>query len=132
MLPAPGEEFSLGRWVVDLGGQDAYLSAVEDTSTVYRELGVVPPMAVAAQVLSALLKELALPPGTIHAAQELSCGRLVKLGQEVSCSAKLSRPLQRGDWKFISADFWVHGSDGETLLQGKTTVLVPVSEVASG
>jgi hypothetical protein len=54
---------------------------------------------------------------------------LVKLGQEVSCSAKLSRPLQRGDWRFISADFSVHGSGGETLLEGKTTVLVPTAEV---
>ena len=131
MLPAPGEEFSLGRWVVDHGGQDAYLSAVGDASTVYRELGVAPPMAVAARVLSALLKELALPPGTIHAAQELGCG-LVKLGEEVSCSAKLSRPLQRGDWRFISADFSVRGSDGETLLEGKATVLVPVAEAAGG
>ena len=130
MLPAPGEEFSLGRWVVDLKGQEAYLGAVGDVATVYQELGAAPPMALAAQVLGALLSELSLPPGTIHAAQELSCGRLVKLGQEVSCSARLSRPLQRGNWRFISADFSVRGSDGETLLEGKTTVLVPAAEVA--
>ena len=132
MLPAPGQEFSLGSWVVGAEAQEAYLEAVGDGSTIYRELRVAPPMALAAQALAALLRELSLPPGTIHAAQELSCARMVKLGQEVSCSGRLSRPMQRGDWRFISAEFTVSDAGGETLVGGKTTVLVPLGEAVDG
>ncbi len=128
MLPEPGEEFSLGCWVVgpDLAGE--YLKAVGDSSSIYQELGVAPPMVLAARVLAALLEELELPPGTIHASQELDCRRTVNLGEEVSCMAKLSRPMRRGGWRFISADFAVHGPGGDAILMGKTNVLVPVEE----
>ena len=68
MLPAPGDELNLGQWVVGRDFVEEYLRAVDDGSSIYRELDIVPPMALAARALGALLKELALPPGTIHAA----------------------------------------------------------------
>ena len=125
-LPAPGEELNLGRWAVRAEAVEEYLTAVEDDSLVYRELGVVPPMALAARALGALLEELSLPPGTIHASQEIDCRRMVNPDEEVSCVAALSRPMRRGDWQLVSADFTVHGAGGETVLVGKATVLVPV------
>ena len=128
MLPEAGEELNLGRWVVGHEFVRDYSSAVEDSSSLYGELGVVPPLALAARALGALLNELALPAGTIHAAQELDCRRMVKLDEEVSCFARLSRPLRRGEWQFISVDFEVRGSGGEELLVGKSTVLVPARE----
>ena len=130
MLPEPGEELDLGRWVVGRDFVDDYLAAVEDTSPTYAELDAVPAMALAARALGALLKELALPPGTIHAAQELDFRRLVKAGQEVSCIASISKPRRRGEWQFVSAQFTLRSTGGEALMGGKSTVLVPVDQVA--
>ena len=125
MLPAPGEELDLGRWVVGRESVEEYLSAVEDRLPIYADLGVAPPLSLAARVLGALLKQLGLPGGTIHATQELNCRRMVKQGEEVSCVARLSRPVSRGDWRFVSVDFTVYAAEGERVLGGKTTVLVP-------
>ena len=132
MLPEPGEELDLGRWVVGRDFVADYLGAVEDTSSTYEELDAVPPMALAARALGALLKELALPPGTIHAAQELDCRRLVRPGQEVSCTASISKPKRRGDWQFVSAQFTLRSTGGEALMDGKSTVLVPLDQVSDG
>ena len=132
MLPKPGEEFDLGCWESGPEFVKAYLGAVDDGSSIYRDLGVVPPMVLAALALAALLKKLDLPPGTIHASQELDCRRTVNLGEQVSCKAKLSRPIRRGAWRFISADFAVHGAEGEAILTGKTSVLVPAGEPEGG
>jgi hypothetical protein len=125
-LPAPGEKLNLGRWAVGAKAVEEYLTAVEDGSLLYRDLAAVPPMALAARALGALLEELSLPPGTIHASQEIDCRRMVNPDEEVSCVATLSRPMRRGDWQLVSADFTVHGDGGEAVLVGKATVLVPM------
>ena len=128
MLPAPGQELNLGTWVIDRKFVEGYLGAIEDDSPIYGELGVVPPLALAARAMGALLEALRLPPGTLHAAQELDCKRTVVLGEEVVCVAKLSRPISRGEWQFISAEFSLNGKDGDVLLGGKSTVLVPAGK----
>lgn len=125
MLPAPGEELHLGRWVVDDEFVQEYLGAVEDSSPIYGEVDAVPPLALAARALGALLEELSLPPGTIHGAQELDCRRTVRQGEEVSCIATPSRPMRRGDWQFLTFDFTVYGANDEPVVSGKSTVLIP-------
>lgn len=118
----------LGRWTVDRRFLEDYLGATFDASPIYDDLGAIPPLALAARAIGALLEELALPAGTVHAAQELDCRRLVKLGEEVTCMATLSRPSKRGDWHFISVSFTMAGKDGQVLVGGKSTVLTPASE----
>ena len=125
MLPAPGEELNLGWWVVGDEFVKEYLGAVEDSSPIYGEIDAVPPMALAARALGALLEELSLPPGTIHGAQELDCRRMVQNGEVVSCIARPSRPMRRGDWQFLTFDFTLYGANDEPVLSGKSTVLIP-------
>ncbi len=124
-----GQEFSLGQWVIEQSFVDEYLGAVADDSSIYTDLETAPPMALAARVIGALLKELSLPPGTLHASQEIDCKRMVHWGEEVTCVAKLSRARDRGDWRFISAEFTLSSTYGETLISGKSTVLVPTDGV---
>ena len=119
---------NLGRWTVDRRFLEGYLDATFDASPIYEELGVVPPLALAARAIGALLEELSLPAGTVHAAQELDYKRLVKLGEEVTCMANLSRLSTRGDWHFIAVSFTMSGKDGQVLVGGKSTVLAPASE----
>ncbi len=118
----------LGRWTVDRRFLESYLGATSDASTVFHELEAVPPLALAARAIGALLEKLALPAGTVHAAQELECKRLVRLGDEVTCVANLSRPSKRGDWHFISVSFTMSGKDGQVLVGAKSTVLAPATE----
>ena len=115
----------MGRWVVDDEFVQAYLGAVEDSSPIYGDVDAVPPLALAARALGALLEELSLPPGTIHGAQELDCRRMVRHGEEVSCIARPSRPMRRGDWQFLTFDFTLYGANDEPVISGKSTVLIP-------
>ena len=128
MTTTTGERLDLGSLMVDRGLVDAYLKAVGDANPIYSSLDAAPPLALAAHVLSALIERLSLPPGTIHAAQETECHGLVNLGQEVSCQAQLSRPVRRGDWSIMAVQFQVLNPAGDTLLDGKTTVMVPDGE----
>jgi acyl dehydratase len=129
--PAASGEIDLGSWTLDAEFVGEYLGAVEDTSGLYGSLGVVPPMALAARALGGLMEALALPPGTVHASQEVEHRGMVVVGQEVSCVARLSRPRRHGDWSLVSAEFAVSNPGGEVVLVGKSTVLVP-GERASG
>ena len=127
-FPQPGEEFSLGEWTLDAESQQAYLHAVGDELPIYGELDSAPPLTLAAQALGRMLDVLSLPGGTIHASQEISCLEPAVLGETVACTARLSRPMQRGDWRFITVDFTVTGNGEHELIRGKTTVLVPSVE----
>ena len=125
MTTTTGERLDLGSLMVDRGLVDAYLQAVGDENPIYSRLDAAPPLALAAHVLSTLIERLSLPPGTIHASQETECHGLVRVGQEVSCQAQLSRPARRGDWSIMAVQFQVIDPAGETLLDGKTTVMIP-------
>lgn len=128
MLPLAGDPVELGQWIVGAEFVAEYLGVVEDRTIIYRELDIVPPMSLAARAVGALVEKLALPPGTIHAAQELESRRLVMVGEQVTCRASVSKPRQRGGWAFVSADFTLSDTDGQAVLEGKSTVLIPAQE----
>jgi acyl dehydratase len=132
MLPPPGEDIYLGKWVVDRTYLEEYLSASEDNLPLYEEIGAAPPMALGARAVGSLVRELSLPPGTLHASQELDCHRMVRLGEEVSCTARLSRPVKRRGWLFVTASFTIYGADGELVLTGRSAVSLPPADGLEG
>ena len=131
-MTATGRELDLGTWVLGRDFVEAYLAAVENTSAIYHETGAVPPMAVAARALGAFIQALDLPPGAIHASQELECVGVLQQGDEVRCVGRVSRPRKRGDWSLITAEFQASRPGGGTVVAGKSTVLVPASEAVDG
>ena len=50
---------------------------------------LVPPMAVATLSIRALIEASPLPPGTLHAGQELSFQRAVQVGEELTVDASV-------------------------------------------
>lgn len=118
----------MGRWKITKEWVRQYLEAVGDPLPHYMELGIVPPIAISALALGKLLKELALPGGTIHSLQEVNTVRAVRLGEELVGWAGLERPRQRGNLRFITASYWVQDTAGNEVQKGKSTVLVPLSE----
>ena len=128
MLIERGAEIDLGRWSLGPKDVDAYLQAIQDHSSIYNTLSVVPPLALVAHALKEIIKRLSLPPGTLHATQEVKCLKGVNLGESVTANASLGRPLRRGEWQFISTDFSIRSDDGKTALSGRTTVIIPSKE----
>ena len=129
-MVATGEDLNLGTWVLGREFVEAYLAAVESTSAIYHDTGTVPPMAVAARAMGALIEVLKLPAGTIHASQELECKGVLRQSEEVRCVARVSRPRVRGDWSLMIVEFGVSRLGEGSIVAGKSTVLVPVSEAA--
>jgi len=101
-----------------------YLKAVDDTSPLYMQLHVVPPIAIVAHVLREILSKLDLPSGTIHTGQEISFMEMAQIGQNLHCLINLSRPFTRKDWTHISAKFHVKNNADISILTGRTAVMI--------
>ena len=121
-------KINLGSWDITQSFVDEYLKSVGDLSPIYKEANTAPPTALAAQVLSLLLEKLRLPPGTVHASQEMTAESMIRISQRVHGFAYVSRPRRRREWDLITADFAVCISNGTPLLKGRTTVMTPIEE----
>jgi acyl dehydratase len=117
-------DFDLGSWTVTQEMVGQYLEAVGDANPQYYAYRLVPPLALAAYALGALLKRLDLPPGAIHSLQEVETLQPVGFDQEIKATARLERPRRRGDLEFISAGYRLEDSQGRPVQAGKGTVLI--------
>lgn len=125
-------DIDLGSWRLTEERVGQYLDAVGDSLELYGQHGLVPPLALAAYALGALLEKLNLPPGTIHSVQEMEVAGPVAMGQEVNGRAALERPRQRGGLQFTTVTYTLRDSGGATVQTGKTTVLTPAGADADG
>lgn len=111
---------------LDGNSVDAYRSAVLDESGLYQaEPNVIPPTAIAATALREFLEVLSLPPGTIHAGQELSFLMPLKTSIQITYRGTITQNNVRGDWRFLSLEFSASHQDRDAL-RGKTTLIVPI------
>jgi hypothetical protein len=122
-LPA-GHVFPPISIVADAERCRAYRAATGDTLSVYDEQPAVPPLAVAAFALGALLQSVGLPPGTLHANESLQARELVPVGATVECHARVAQRSQRGGWvvTVLESDMLL---DGESAVFARATVLCP-------
>ncbi len=123
-----GQEISGASFLLGPAMVQAYTSAVEESSPVYRDATLVPPTAIAALGVRTILKELALPSGTLHAAQEMSMSRAVSTGEELSCAARVTQSSQRRGWQFVVVEFTLADHEGKAVLDGRTTLMVPLQD----
>src|SRR3990172_12916647 len=91
-----GHEIAPAAFDLSPAWVDEYVAAVEDDAV--RALGddLVPPMAIAALAIRALLDGTALPPGAVHARQELRFLRPVHAGERLSARAPGAPPRGGG------------------------------------
>ena len=85
----------------------------------------VPPLALAAYAMTAMSSSLLLPPGTIHASQELEFFKLVPIGAKVNCQAKVTRKLSRGQMRMLVLELNVQDENGDIVQLGRATVILP-------
>ena len=117
-------ELDLGGWEVTEQYLCDYLAAVGDSTAVYFQHSLAPPVALAARALGALLEYLDLPPGAVHSLQEIVTLEPVSFHQNITGTASVSSPKRRGGMEFISAGFTLRDGQAREVLAGKSTVLV--------
>ena len=89
-----GQEFPPATFQVDSTIVADYLKAIEEDNVLYQDTGLVPPMAVAALALKALINAISMPPGTIHVSQDLMTVAISVVNQK-------NRPVLAGKTGFI-------------------------------
>jgi hypothetical protein len=124
-VPA-GHDFEPISFSIDAERSRAYRQATGDALPIYDASGNVPPLAVAALALGALLEQVELPPGTLHANESASFKRAVRVGARLDCHARLAQRSQRGGWVVSVLETEIR-LEGETAVQARATVLCPAS-----
>lgn len=109
-----------------------YVVAVEDKAISALDEGLVPPMAVAALGVRALLDGASLPPGAIHLGQEMSFLRPVRVGERLSISARVVSRGERQGWVLLGIDLDVQGDDHGPVMKGRATLTMPVGREGEG
>jgi len=99
--------------------------AVEDTSCLYQDTKLVPPMAIAAYAMAALSQDISLPPGVIHVSQELEFISTVSVNDSLTSYAKVGRKQSRGKLHLLAISLDVLNQNQEAVLTGKTTFILP-------
>ena len=122
-----GQEFPPAEFQVDPLTVADYLKAVEENNSLYENTGLVPPMAVAALSLKALIDSISMPPGTIHVSQEFEFTANVKTGDVLTSRARVSRVQERGKLHLMNVDTSVLNQENKPVLAGKTGFILPVT-----
>jgi len=104
-----------------------YVAAVEDEAIGPLGADLVPPMAVAALAVRALLERAALPAGAVHIGQEIEFRRAVRAGEKLTASARILSRGERQGWLLMGIELRVDG-EGGPVMEGRATLTMPVTE----
>ena len=123
-----GQMLSRQSLTLDAKAVGDYASAVDDKSNPATKDGVplVPPMAIAALALSAVINTLQIPGGTIHASQELSFGAVAAIGASLDCTATVAQNSVRRNWRFLVVNIEATSESGIAVMEGKSTIMLPM------
>ena len=121
-----------------LGADDVrrYLEAVEDRSNAYGQgpegPAWLPPLAVAALALRAILEQVELPAGALHAGQEVEFRHPVPVGADLRARARVAQRSEMRGAVISVIEFDVAEEGSATLaVVGRATVIAPRGEVPS-
>lgn len=123
----PGQPLSHELLMLDADSIAAYVDAVSDSSMPASADGapLVPPMAIAALALSAVINVLQIPGGTIHAGQELDFRKALPVGATLTCDATLAQNSVRRGWRFLVVNLMAADEGGNAVMSGKSAIMLP-------
>ena len=91
-----------------------------------------PPLALGAWALGALMEHLPLPPGALHAGQEFEFLRAVAPGEPLEASVRVAQRSERRGTLLLALDLELRAAGGGApVLRGRSTVAAPAAESAS-
>ncbi len=120
-----GYEFPSATYHLSSTDVSAYLKATGETDRLFQDTGIVPPTAIAAWSLIALLDYVDMPSGTIHLSQELESIGIAKESDTITCHARVSRKQERGKLRLLDIEFSVKDQDGDHVVAGKSSFNFP-------
>jgi hypothetical protein len=120
-----GHTFPPITFTVDAEKSRAYRAATGDSLTVYDEQNAVPPLAVAALALGALMEVIDLPDGTLHGNETLQAHAAVPVGATLTCAPTVTRNSTRAGAVFTTFEFVV-SHNGAPVITSRAAVLYPV------
>lgn len=120
-----GYRFSPARYVLDPDTVALYMQAVEEDSPLYRGTGTVPPMAVAANAIAALSRDITLPGGAVHVSEELEFCEVARIDDTITCHSHISKKQVRGKLHILTVDFEMSNQHGKVVATGKTSFILP-------
>ena len=122
-----GYEFEPSGFRLDDGAVAAYLEAVEGDKDIYREKGIVPPMAVAALAMAAMAEGISMPAGAVHVSQDLRFLSTVGINEALTSYAKVNRKMERGKFHMLTIGISVLNQKQTVVLSGETSFILPFS-----
>ncbi len=99
-----------------------YEEAVEAHSPV---ASFAPPFAIAAYTMKAVSQSINMPPGSVHASQELEFFKPVTVGSRICCQSRVVQKLSRTKLSMLVIELTTFDQDEELVLSGKTTLILP-------
>ncbi len=120
-----GYEFLPSSYKLDSSIVAIYLKAIGDTSGLYQDTGLVPPMVIAAHAMAALSESICLPSGTIHVSQEFEFIDTVSINDTLISYARVNRKQSRGKFHLLLVDLNVTNQNQKAVLTGKTSFILP-------
>jgi len=120
-----GYDFPPASYQLDSSTVANYLRAVGETSNLYQDLEIVPPIAVAALAMAALSERMTLPAGAIHVSQELEFLSIVKTKDTITSYARVTRNQKRGKLHFLTIGLNACNNKQEAVLAGETSFILP-------
>jgi len=122
-----GHEFAAVELELSPDWVREYVRSVEDGAIGHIDSNAVPPMAIAALSIRALLERAALPPGAIHLGQELAFHRPARQGERLTATARLISRGERQGWALIGVEMNVADAAATPVLSGRATLTFPLS-----
>jgi acyl dehydratase len=119
-----GHEFPPATFELTDAWADAYIAAVQDETVARVGADFVPPMAVAALSVRALLQHASLPPGSLHAGQELVFSSPVRRGDTLTATARIASRGERQGAVLMSIELDVDRG-AEDIMTGRATIAFP-------
>ena len=120
-----GYEFPPASFRVDSAMVDAYLEAVEEDSSLYRDSDLVPPMAIAAQALAALSKTVSFPDGAVHVSQVVEFVDTADTRDAITSYASVGRIQKRSRFYLLSINLNACKDGNRVVFRGRTDFILP-------
>jgi 3-hydroxybutyryl-CoA dehydratase len=125
-----GHHFPATAFELSTDWVNEYAASVEDRATA--ALGdFVPPMALAALSIRALLESAALPAGTIHLGQEVAFLRAVRGGDKLRARAQIASRGERQGGVLMGVELTVDDESATPIMTGRATVTFPAQPSAA-
>jgi len=127
-----GFSFPPARYCLDAALVQEYRDLLGESDVMAGQIGLAPPLLVAAGAMGALSEGIAFPPGSVHVSQEFCFHETVPVGAVVNCTSSVVARQQRGNLCLLNLEIVVRDDGGRLLLSGKLGFVLPVTGESSG